>query len=78
MNPLTKKQKAILDFIKKYYSLIGKSPNNQQIADALGYKHRNNVIYHLEALKKKGYIKIYTRHKKRFLKVVQLEKKEGE
>lgn len=69
-NPLTKKQKAVLDFIKKYILLVGKSPNNQQIADALGYKHRNNVIYHLKALKKKGYIKIYTRHKKRFLKVV--------
>ena len=71
---LTKKQKALLNFIKKYRLLVGKSPSMQQMADALGYKHRNNVICHLQALKKKGYIKIYTRHKKRFLKVVELNK----
>jgi len=73
-SPLTKKQKQILDFIKKYHLLVGKSPNKQQMADAFGYKHRNNIVCLLQALKRKGYIKIYIRHKKRFLKVVQLNR----
>lgn len=53
---LTKRQKQILDFIKKYSKKNSYSPSLEEIAKHLGVSSVATVHEHLENLKKKGYL----------------------
>ncbi|MCP6720266.1 MAG: transcriptional repressor LexA [Patescibacteria group bacterium] len=53
---LTKRQKQILDFIKKYSKKNSYSPSMEEIAEHLGVSSVATVHEHLENLKKKGYL----------------------
>lgn len=53
---LTKRQKEILDFITKYSEKHGYSPSLEEIGDKLGLSSLSTVHYHLEKLKKGGYL----------------------
>lgn len=54
---LTKKQKAVFDFIKRYIGEEKKSPYIREIQDACRIISYKSAIDKLLALEKKGYIK---------------------
>ncbi|MCX7958821.1 MAG: transcriptional repressor LexA [Deltaproteobacteria bacterium] len=57
MNPLlTRKQKAILDFINRYTQDEGRPPTLKEIANQFGFASDNSVRTHLRLIHKKGYI----------------------
>ncbi len=56
---LYKRQKQILDFIKKKISHSGCAPTLTEIADFLGLSSLATVHEHLEALEKKSFIRRY-------------------
>lgn len=57
-NQLTDRQKEILDFIQKFISDNGFPPTLREIASNFGLASTFGVKRHLDALKKKGYLKI--------------------
>lgn len=57
-NKLTDRQKEILDFIQKFISENGFPPTLREIASNFGMASTFGVKRHLDALKKKGYLKI--------------------
>jgi len=54
---LTKRQKAIYDFILKKIQSRGYGPTVREIGDQFGIMSPNGVVCHLKALQKKGFIK---------------------
>jgi SOS-response transcriptional repressor LexA len=54
--PLTKKQRAIYEFIRGYIARHGFPPVIREIGEEMGISSPNGVICHLKALKAKGYI----------------------
>lgn len=58
--PLTGKQKRVLDTIKLYVSAKGEPPTLDELRQNLGFKSLRTVTQYLEALERKGFI---TRHK---------------
>lgn len=54
---LTDKQKAVLDFIKKYIRKHDFAPTLREMAEALGYPAPPAVSNHLMALERKEYIR---------------------
>ena len=57
MEELTKKQKEILEFIKKTIFKKGVSPTFREIMQFFGFKSIRTVQDHIKALERKGYIK---------------------
>lgn len=57
LEPLTKRQEEILEFIKKYNKEKGYSPTLEEIKISFRLNSLSTVHEHLENLKKKGYIK---------------------
>lgn len=57
-NKLTDRQKEILDFIQKFISDNGFPPTLREIASSFGLASTFGVKRHLDALKKKGYLKV--------------------
>jgi len=54
---LTKKQKAVLDFVKGYMDQKNQSPYIREIQDGCSINSYKSVVDKLLALEKKGYIK---------------------
>ena len=57
MEELTRKQKEILEFIKKTMFKKGVSPTFREIMQFFGFKSIKTVQDHIKALERKGYIK---------------------
>lgn len=57
MEPLTEKQKLILDYIKTQVKLNGVVPSIREICKVSGLSSTSSVHLHLENLEKKGYIR---------------------
>jgi repressor LexA len=57
MKPLTKTQKAVLDFIERHIEKYGYPPVLREICMAFGYRSPNGATCHLRALERKGHIK---------------------
>lgn len=57
--PLTKRQKQLLDFISQFYSKNGYPPTHEEMAGALNVNSVATIHDHLTQLLKKGFIKIY-------------------
>lgn len=56
MEELTKKQRAVLDFIIKFQKDNGAPPTRLEIAKKMGSDWPNTATVHLAALQKKGKI----------------------
>ncbi len=56
MDPLTKKQQAMLDFIKLFIAEKHFPPTYEEIRVGLGLGSKNTVDYHLTRLEAAGYI----------------------
>lgn len=70
---LTPRQKQILDFIAKYTNRRGFAPSHEEIRRYFKLNSVSNINQHLQALKKKGYLK-KDKHKKRNLEITTKEK----
>jgi repressor LexA len=53
---LTKKQKAVYDFIKRYIETNNKAPYIREVQDGCGIVSYKSAVDKLLALEKKGYI----------------------
>ena len=58
MNPLTKKQSDVLEFIRSEVREKGRPPTVRELATMFGWRSSKAVTNHLEALASKGYIEI--------------------
>ena len=56
MQPRTKRQKEVLDFITRYVTRNGYEPSYQQIARHLGVSSKAGIAKHIEALETQGLI----------------------
>ncbi|MFH0732493.1 MAG: hypothetical protein V2A72_06190 [Candidatus Omnitrophota bacterium] len=66
---LTKKQKAVYDFIKRYMAQNNKAPYIREIQESCGIVSYKSAVDKLLALEKKGYIqRILNKH--RSIKIV--------
>lgn len=61
METITKKQKAVLDFINSYIGENGISPTIEEIRKKLKLKAVSTIHEHINSLKKKGYLSKSTR-----------------
>lgn len=61
--PLTKKQHAIYNYIRKHIEMKGFPPAIRDICDAFHIKSPNGVMCHLKALETKQYIERVQKHK---------------
>ncbi len=66
---LTKKQKGVYDFIKRYIGANHQAPYIREIQDACGIVSYKSAVDKLLALEKKGYIQ-RTLNKHRSIKIV--------
>jgi repressor LexA len=71
--PLTARQKQILDFIRRKISLDRISPTIREVAGFFGFSSTGTVRDHLQALSKKGYLKL-NKNKARALELVREER----
>src|SRR3990167_2872954 len=55
--PLTKKQKFLLDYIKKFSKDNGYPPSFREIMEGLGYSSVATVAQHIDNLVGKGYLR---------------------
>lgn len=66
---LTDRQTEVLDFITSYIEGFGFAPTLRELASGLKIKSHKNVISHIDALEKKGYIE-RTSAKSRAIRIV--------
>ncbi|SEN48954.1 repressor LexA [Amphibacillus marinus] len=76
MHALSKRQEAILNFIKEQVSLKGYPPSVREIGEAVGLASSSTVHGHLARLEKKGYIK-RDPTKPRTIEIIDLENEFG-
>lgn len=73
MKELTQAQTKVLDWIKRYIGNHGFAPTRSEIAEAMGFSSTNAAEEHLQALARKGAIRI-TPRVARSIVVVNTEK----
>jgi repressor LexA len=56
MQPRTRRQKEVLDFIKRYIEKHGYEPSYQQIARHLGVSSKAGIARHIESLENQGFL----------------------
>lgn len=54
--PLSKRQRQVYDFIRRYLAEHGVTPTYREIAEAFGWASLATVAEHLDHLEAKGYI----------------------
>lgn len=57
LEPLTERQREILDFIQRETQKNGYSPTIREIGERMGIRSTNGVNDHLKALERKGYLR---------------------
>lgn len=70
---LTKKQRAVYEFLKDYRREHGMPPSYEEIRQQFGFASLNSARKHLLQLHRKGYIKSPWKNQKRALEIVQRE-----
>src|SRR5690625_4566920 len=76
MQSLSKRQEAILEYIKEHVELKGYPPSVREIGEAVGLASSSTVHGHLARLEKKGYIR-RDPTKPRAIEVIHYEDKHG-
>ncbi|WP_295461230.1 transcriptional repressor LexA, partial [uncultured Thiodictyon sp.] len=70
-NPLTDRQRQVLDLIERHIRTTGVPPTRAEIADALGFRSANAAEDHLRALARRGAIEL-TRGRSRGIRLIAL------
>jgi len=68
---LTKKQKRVYDWIKRFIQEHGYAPSYDEIRKGLGFNSLSTVYEHLRRLEEKGYIRSLWGNKKRALEIIE-------
>ena len=68
---LTKKQKRVYDWIKRFIQEHGYAPSYDEIRKGLGFNSLSTVYEHLKRLEEKGYIRSPWGNKKRAIEVIE-------
>jgi len=68
---LTKKQKRVYDWLKRFIQEYGYAPSYDEIRKGLGFNSLSTVYEHLKRLEEKGYIRSPWGNKKRAIEVVE-------
>ena len=68
--PLTPKEKGVLEFLEVYIGRHGLSPSFQEIKDHFGFASFNSVQRYLKQLEKKQYIHVPGGNKKRAISIL--------
>ena len=55
---LTEKQKQVFDYITNYTEENGFPPTREEIASCCGMKYTSGIVNHLQALERKGFIRL--------------------
>jgi len=71
IQPLTPKEKSVLEFIESYIEENGYSPSFVEIKENFGFASNNSVQNYLKQLENKNYIKTPGGNQKRAIQVVQ-------
>lgn len=58
MIDLTAKQRQVLDCIKRMTAINGYPPTRQEIATAMGFNSANSAEEHIQALARKGALRV--------------------
>ena len=58
-HPLTERQQKTLDIIRRHLKVRGVPPSRPEIAREMGLRHQGGVDAHLNALAKKGFLKVF-------------------
>ena len=58
-HPLTQRQQLTLDIIRRHLKVRGVPPSRPEIARELGLRHQGGVDAHLNALARKGFVKVF-------------------
>jgi repressor LexA len=58
---MTSRQERVLEYIKIYWEMKGRSPTFQEIANGLEMKSKSNIHRIVHSLAKKGYLKVEPR-----------------
>jgi repressor LexA len=56
VDPLTTRQREVLDYLRQYRDRHGYMPTVREVADRFNIGSNNGVVCHLLALEKKGFI----------------------
>ena len=56
MEPLTERQREVLEFIEQFRKTHGRYPTFKQITVSLGFKSTATIQFHIKGLQEKGYI----------------------
>jgi len=70
MGMLTKKQKAVFDWVTRFTGKNGYAPSYEEIRAGLGLQSLSTVFHHLRKLESAGYLRSPWQNKKRALEVV--------
>jgi len=68
---LTKKQKKVYDWIKRFIQEHGYAPSYDEIRKGLGFNSLSTVYEHLKRLEEKGYIRSPWGNKKRAFEIIE-------
>ena len=58
-HPLTERQQKTLDIIRRHLKVRGVPPSRPEIGREMGLRHQGGVDAHLNALAKKGFLKVF-------------------
>ena len=58
-HPLTERQQKTLDIIRRHLKVRGVPPSRPEIAREMGLRHQGGVDAHLNALARKGFLKVF-------------------
>jgi repressor LexA len=66
MQPLTHRQRGLLDFVKSYQKQHAFQPSMREIADSLGYRSVGSVWHQLHRLERLGYVRLHPNRPRAF------------
>ena len=70
MDALTARQRECLEFCRTFLDKHGFPPTRVEIAKGMGITSTNTATYHLKALERKGYVKLF-RNLNRNIRIVK-------
>jgi len=73
--PLSKREDKVWTYILGYFSDNGYSPTRQEIADGVGFNHRNDATECIENMVKKGWLKLDQEKHRNIIDPAKLQKK---
>jgi SOS-response transcriptional repressor LexA len=72
--PLSKREAKVWEYLLKYFADYGYSPTRQEIANGVGFSHRNHATECIVSMIKKGWLKLNERLYRNIVDPAELSK----